>query len=427
MAAITVSGNAARINDMAIENCTFQNTPGVCFVVCGEHGVGSGTQLGQRWTIKNNLFLNGGTDTDDHTSVFGFAESILCDGNTFWQDSQPHTVGKTGGATCYEIHGSNQRVVNNYFYNYTLGCYLAGNYTNSVLGSVIANNQFYCSNNGILIYRDLNMPVISGALIEGNSFYFDNYTYAGQPALKSAVAFQGQLGTQQYEVNNIKIQNNYAIATGTTVTSHFVRWDTVTNVGAHICSNISVTGNQVVGFTQGVHVLTNASNAQGYTDISHNEFISLTPDLAANPPIGIYADANGGVSTLVIDGNSFIDERGAPSFAYGIYLANGIITDFFYGPQEYKGLTVAKYTETSTITNRRGNWTTNGVTGAIATATAVTHGLPVTPTNIIVNAGDATPSAIYLSAIGAQQFTINFAGGGNHPFYWQATIGSPFP
>jgi hypothetical protein len=63
---------------------------------------------------------------------------------------------------------------------------------------------------------------------------------------------------------------------------------------------------------------------------------------------------------------------------------------------------------------------TSGVTAAIATGATVAHGLPYTPTVVLLTAQDATPTAVFPSAIGATTFTINYTGGGTHAFAWSA-------
>lgn len=76
---------------------------------------------------------------------------------------------------------------------------------------------------------------------------------------------------------------------------------------------------------------------------------------------------------------------------------------------------------TSVIVNNKGYVTQNsGVTGAIATGATVTHGLSITPTTVILTQQDATPAAVYPSAIGATTFTVNYTGGGTHAFAWSA-------
>ena len=61
-----------------------------------------------------------------------------------------------------------------------------------------------------------------------------------------------------------------------------------------------------------------------------------------------------------------------------------------------------------------------GITAAIATGTAVTHGLAGTPTSITVTAAETGPTDISVDTVGAASFKINFGGGGNKTFYWQA-------
>lgn len=63
---------------------------------------------------------------------------------------------------------------------------------------------------------------------------------------------------------------------------------------------------------------------------------------------------------------------------------------------------------------------TSGVTGAIATGTAVTHGLGTTPTKVLLTPADAGAGDFYVSTLGATTFAVNFAGGGSHIFYWEA-------
>jgi parallel beta-helix repeat protein len=64
----------------------------------------------------------------------------------------------------------------------------------------------------------------------------------------------------------------------------------------------------------------------------------------------------------------------------------------------------------------------HGTTGAIATGTAVNHGLATTPTAVIVSAAESGPTDIYVDTVGAASFEINFGGGGNKTFYWRAYV-----
>jgi hypothetical protein len=425
MAAISVSGTpagvAARGDDVVVTGNTFKNCPGTCALVTGQSN-STGVTLGERWTIKNNLFLNNGTDTDDHTSIFAWNNTVICEGNVFWEDQPPHTVGKTGGATCYEVHGSHHRLEGNYFFNYTLGAYIASNFSTETIDTVVVGNNFYCSDYGILVFRQQTpaSAALANMLIEGNTFYFDNWTYVGQPTVRAAVRFQGQLSTQQLAVSNIKIHGNHAIAAGTTLNSNFVRWDTVTTVTPQVCSNLTVTDNTAIGFTEGVYMIV-ADNNQGYTNISGNDFISLTPDGLGNLPRGIhilFGAAPVILTTLVIDGNKFIDERAVPVFSHGVYLDGGgagTVTDFYFGPQVYKGLTVANYTEINTFTVT--NWKGPARDG-VAT---VTYSANMTPdwsagTSHVITVTNAVAHTLNLPTRGRDgsviQLTIRNASGG---------------
>jgi len=63
-----------------------------------------------------------------------------------------------------------------------------------------------------------------------------------------------------------------------------------------------------------------------------------------------------------------------------------------------------------------------GLTAAIATGTAVNHGLRTTPTNVMVTAAETGPTDVYVDTVGTTSFQINFGGGGNKTFYWQASV-----
>lgn len=63
---------------------------------------------------------------------------------------------------------------------------------------------------------------------------------------------------------------------------------------------------------------------------------------------------------------------------------------------------------------------TNGLTGTIATGVTVAHNLGVAPSSVLLTATDGTPSAIYVSDLLVSTFTVNYAGGGTHAFYWVA-------
>ena len=62
----------------------------------------------------------------------------------------------------------------------------------------------------------------------------------------------------------------------------------------------------------------------------------------------------------------------------------------------------------------------SGSTPLIASGAAIPHGLAFTPTCVIVTAADGAPPGVCVGNIGAKSFTVDFAGGGMHAFYWRA-------
>jgi Pectate lyase superfamily protein len=432
-AAFICNGPTGRADKVSINNCLFKNNAGVCFIVCQLVASGGTPTLGVDWRITNNRFENGGTDSSDHTSIYAFCDHMVCSGNTFWQDNPPHTVGKTGGATCYEVHGANHRITENYFYNYTLGMYIASNFTSPAYNTVVSGNVFNCSDYGILLWRAIaiNYTAVESTLIDGNVFYFNNYTYSGQPLYKAAIAYQGQIATAQGAINGVKISNNIARNFGTTLQSYFVRWDTSTTA-LQTCNNLSITDNQVQGFNIGVYLLTNTANGQGLTEISRNQFIECTPDSLANPPLGVLITTNATlpIKTLVMDANQFIDERAAPLMTQGVLInGGGTISLLALGNQMFKGMTSANFNKSSaTITATSGGVAVGGTTVAADGGTigfnADYNGM--TPKSIFCT-GSVAGEIIAVTAVGATSFTVaikKWTGGAltagtNQSVYWQ--------
>src|ERR1700761_3396673 len=252
-AAILVNGPNGIINTALIEDCKFQNTAGECFLLCALVAAGTTPILGINWIIKTSLFLNGGLDASDHTSIFAWCEDVICEGNLFSSDLPPFTVGLTGAKTAYEVHGSNQRFANNQILNYVTGVIVAGNFTHTTLNTIVMGNNFYVTDWGVLFFREQvgAMLEIDGSLISDNSFYFDNYSYSPRQqwpetglGFRVAVGFQGQNSPFQLACNNVKICDNICNFSGTSVQSAFVRWDTAATVASNVCSNLSITDNQ---------------------------------------------------------------------------------------------------------------------------------------------------------------------------------------
>jgi len=135
--------------------------------------------------------------------------------------------------------------------------------------------------------------------------------------------------------------------------------------------------------------------------------------------IGI-SDSNG----CIVEGAKIYDDQGSKTQEYGFCE---------YGTSDYNRIisndlrgnnTAVIYGTTPANTQIRFNigfvTENSGITGAIATGATVTHGLAGTPTKVLVTAAESGPTDIYVSAVGATTFVINYGGGGTKTFYWQA-------
>lgn len=384
----TVGGVAARIDDVLIQNCAFINTPGVtCIGMAQSNSVG--VVLGKRWSVLNNLFYNNGLDSDDHSSIFAWADDVICDGNTFYNDVMHGTVGKVGSFVAYEVHGANQRFTNNVVKNYFQGMWVATNVTSAVENIIISNNHFGpIKSVAVDFYRSSAAEhPIKKVLISNNTVDIEDTTAAVFPDLK--VAFQI---TSFYKITDVLITGNIATKVGTSKASAFFSMYPQ-NVAAQEHDRIVVSNNYASGFVIGATVGTNAINGLGHIKIANNQFYDLTPAGAFVVPIGV--GTNGGVlpvKHLVIDGNSFIESRVAPLFQYGIRL-EGSVTNLHVLGNSFKGMTVADYYEFAfTATNKYGDYDKIFYTPDWKATTSIT-------------VGNGTVSGVY--SLKGKQVTVN--------------------
>lgn len=111
---------------------------------------------------------------------------------------------------------------------------------------------------------------------------------------------------------------------------------------------------------------------------------------------------------------------------YEIFIGAGSNNNTLIGNHVYGTDHVGTISDAGTDTIIRDNYgfvsENSGITAAIATATAVAHGLDGTPAYVSIVAAEAGPTDIYVTAVGAANFTVNFGGGGNKTFFWRASL-----
>lgn len=411
----TTGGVAARCDNVTIDNCKFLNTAGTsCIVMAQSNSVG--VTLGTNWSITNCLFKNNGLDTDDHSSVFAWANDVVCENNIFTADTMfPNgIVGNSGTFVAYEIHGANQRFVDNLVENYWQGMWVASNLTSDADNIVIANNTFSPINFAAIDFFRFNAAesIIKKVLIDGNTIGLDDTVppTGVLPTLKTGIQIAPFFG-----ISDVQISNNIASKIGTNKASAFVNVVSQAFAANQAHRNIVIKNNYVNGYTFGVALTTNSSggitNGMGPVDITGNNFVNCLPATSFAFSQGIAVTGTvGAYENLLIGTNSFVDEQAVPTQSFGIRL-DALVTNLNVKPQNYQGMVVATYAETvsTVVTNRFGYYENRDFTPVWkVSGTPITVGNGISVGFLTINEKQVTLNA-YLS-IGS---TTSFGGGGN--------------
>lgn len=352
----TINGIAASMGNVLVDGCYFINNPGVCNIVVAQSN-SLNVNLGKRWVIRNNKFLNNGLDTDDHTAIFAWADYVECYGNVFENPLKFRAIGLTGGNTAYEVHGSGHSFHNNYVKNYYRGIWISSNLTHETNNTDIYGNTFdSCAFYGVDVFRTAStLGTIRGVKIHHNFFNFDDYSYVNGTAPTQKVAFQIAC---EYAVSDIEVTDNTATKTGTNIGSSFTTISPQ-SIPNQAYDQIKIEGNKASGFVNGSFIRTNATNGLGYISIKRNTWINNTPSTIFTIPIGNFVDAVSQIKTLEIEGNTHIDTRTTPLFQNGNYLSGSFYNLHYNALSEsYKGLSGTYYSEAGvTVVNRTGGET----------------------------------------------------------------------
>jgi hypothetical protein len=355
----TLSGVAARIDNCRIENCEFLNTAGTSCVVMAQSNT-VGITLGQNWSISNCLFKNNGIDTDDHSSVFAWADNVVCEGNTFTADTMfPNGIsGNSGSYVGYEVHGSNQRFVNNLISNYWQGMWVASNTTSQANNIIISNNTFSPVKWYAIDFFRTNAveTEINRVLIDSNTVLIDDTTLTGTvPTFKAAFQI-----ASFYRVQNVQISNNLCAKSGATIPSVGILITPQGNA-ANDHRNITIRDNAITGFGSGVATFINATNGMGPLEISNNYIRNCSDAPGYATPQGVSIGLSGvaplatAYEALFISNNTFIDDRASKQMDFGIRLDQVTVTNLNVQRQKYLGMVTGNYAEASTtVTNRFG-------------------------------------------------------------------------
>jgi len=168
-------------SDHAVRRCRFFNIASVQTIAAVDAGQ---TPRLKNVVIADNAFeeVGGGSLDYDHSTTYTEADGVSITGNVF---SSRHGPGTLGATTAVEIHGPNQRVLNNDINGYTIGAIASGIYPFSSINQVYQSNRIAGVNFGVRIWMtswsNTPQPVMKSILIRDNTITVDVQGWRGVP------------------------------------------------------------------------------------------------------------------------------------------------------------------------------------------------------------------------------------------------------
>ncbi|HEY2860246.1 MAG TPA: right-handed parallel beta-helix repeat-containing protein [Terracidiphilus sp.] len=345
---------AAALSNVLLQNDTFVDGPGVSSIVMAESN-SPGAVLGTGWRVLNNTFTNNGIDSDDHSTIFGWANNVVVDGNKFTSSTPVGVSLFTGAPTisgphvAYEVHGSNTTFNNNTVHNYYQGLWLADNLNSPVVHTVIQHNRFDSVFVGAAVYdQSAAEKGIAGVLIEDNDFNFDDGGHPANPEVdRKAAVIIGSI----YGISGVVVRNNRARKTGTGFASSFALLIAPT-VEGQITKGITISNNSGTGLANGVTIAAHNGRLEDIAAVD-NDWSNLTPAGTVTRAIGYFVrnlgPSGSTISGLTLGGGSVTNSRPSSRETCGILIQGGspnvTITDLTLNPTKFSGIGGANYEE----------------------------------------------------------------------------------
>jgi hypothetical protein len=259
-------------------------------------------------------------------------------------------------------------------------------------------------------YPSINVALTDssdGQVIENNTLFIKS-TYphygAGTPAIGVAVAAGKTVSNITIRGNTIINPNDYAIQ--------------VSGLVGNLVRGVNILNNSIIGTNDATFFARNPIICGYITEFS----ILGNTIIDAKRGFSITNSTYGTVGENEVRGSNTLNNIWSIDSSTNILLRNNEVTapaTAVFGSGSSSQLT------TPANNNRATGGSglvvqSKGVTGLIATGGTVSHGLSVTPTNVVIAPADTGVTDFFVSALGASTFTINYSGGGTHAFYWRA-------
>lgn len=314
---------SARLNNLTIDKCSFINTAGVtCIGAASTNTSTTDSEISKNWVISNCLFKNNGLDATDHSSIYAQADDVECINNIFCNDLPfPNGFftmpGEMSGSLCpYEVHGSNQRFINNKIINYHQAMWVtnAGLY-DSVDNTLISDNMFVVQARGIIV----RSKKINNISILQNTIEVNGDESVPLSSSREAVAFDSR-----GEYNCLRVENNYF--------KGFVN-ENITSNAVYLssgCDNVIIKSNLIEQFTFGLYA------AIGERPLGHTEFIdnvlqNMYNTKKYNSSGVFFINQRGSAKDIIVNDNIFKGNFDNSAMSNCIYLKGNIDSLDFQG------------------------------------------------------------------------------------------------
>lgn len=286
---VATVGVDARLHNAKFLNNLIQNSPGNSCIGLGQSNT-AGYTLGQNIEIAGNIFYNNGLDTNDHSSIYAFAESVNIHDNLFYHPTM--STGTNGPRVACELHGARNNFHDNEVYNYFGGVYISGNGTSIAYNQSITNNDFLTGNFAVAAFiESATEPGCKYVTVSGNRIWitgdYDNSNKVG-------IGIHPSNG----KVDNVNVTGNVIYSSDTNVMPGILVYSLATNT----INNILIDGNNIQGVTVGVSVGYAGGLAADNVAVTNNIINATTT--TGTPIYAFGVNVGGVVGTVNISNNT---------------------------------------------------------------------------------------------------------------------------